>query len=60
MFSRKLVLRLHILAALYNILYVYTPLHGWEYGFTTVQYISMPVLLISAWLMARRRKMILA
>lgn len=37
----------HIAAAFYNLLFVYTPLHEWQYGFSVVQYVSMPALILS-------------
>ncbi len=37
----------HGLAAAYNLLFVYTDLHAWAYGFTLVQYVSMPLLIVS-------------
>lgn len=46
----------HIVAALYNLLFIYSPLHGWEYGFTIVQYVSTPLLVITGYLLVRARK----
>lgn len=43
----KVIRLLHILPAIYNLLYVYTPLHGWQYGFASVQFVSMPLLILS-------------
>lgn len=51
-----LVRTAHVVAAVYNLLFVYTALHAWQYGFFTVQYISMPVLLVSGVAMVRLRK----
>ena len=46
----------HIAAAIFNLAFVYTPLHGWEYGFPVVQYLSMPLLVITGFLLVRCRK----
>lgn len=48
---------LHTAAALFNLAYVYTPLHTWPHGITIVQYLSMPLLVITGTLMVRRRKL---
>lgn len=48
---------LHIAAALFNLAYVYTPLHTWPHGIIIVQYLSMPLLIITGALMVRRRKL---
>ena len=50
----------HILAAIYNLFYVYTPLHTWEQGFQTVQWCSMPVLLVTGALLVFARKRAMA
>lgn len=50
----------HIIAALYNLLFIYTPLHSWEHGFTVVQYVSTPLLILSGVLLVRSRKRRLA
>lgn len=50
----------HGIAALYNLAFVYTPLHSWPYGFAVVQYISMPLLLISGAALVRARKKLTA
>ena len=47
---------LHLCAALYNLVYVYSPLHEWEWGLFTVRVISMPLLVISGALLVRSRK----
>ena len=47
---------MHIAAAIYNLLFVYTPLHEWSYGFALVQYVSMPLLIISGLILVRIRK----
>ena len=46
----------HIASALYNIAFVYTPLHGWEYGFAVVQYGTLPLLLASGIVLVKYRK----
>lgn len=46
----------HGFAAIYNLAYVYSPLHGWEYGFMTVQYITMPMLALTGIILVRARK----
>ncbi len=46
----------HIAGALFNLLFVYTPLHQWPHGFAVVQFISMPLLIVTGVLMARTRK----
>jgi len=51
-----LIRLIHIVAAIYNLLFVYTPLHEWSHGFQVVQYISMPLLLISGAMLVRARK----
>lgn len=48
---------LHVLSALYNLAFVYTPLHDWPHGFTIVQYISMPALIVSGIAIVRIRKL---
>jgi len=51
------ILRLfHILSAVFNLAYVYTPLHSWRYGFTGVQFVTMPVLLVTGAMLAKGRK----
>ncbi len=47
----------HILSAIFNLAFVYTPLHAWEYGFPVVQFITMPLLLISGYALVRDRKL---
>lgn len=47
---------LHILAAVYNLIYVYTPLHQWPQGFSIVQYVSLPLLLVSGGMMIHLKK----
>lgn len=51
-----LVRMLHVVAALYNLIFVYTALHDWQYGLFIVQYVSMPVLLVSGIAIVRIRK----
>lgn len=45
-----------MVAAAYNLLFVYTPLHQWHYGFAVVQFLSMPVLVLTAAFMACGRR----
>lgn len=47
---------LHIASAVYNLLFIYSPLHQWQHGFTTVQYLSTPLLIVTGVLMVRGRK----
>ena len=47
---------LHIFAALFNLLFIYTPVHDWPYGFTVVQYISTPILVLSGIALVKLRK----
>ena len=46
----------HVLAALYNIAYVYTPLNNWAHGFAVVQWVSMPALLLTGAMLVHTRK----
>lgn len=59
--SRKTLLiarLLHIIAAVYNLLFVYTVLHDWSYGLLIVQYVTLPLLMVSGYIMMRaKRKM---
>jgi hypothetical protein len=50
----------HIIAALYNLFYVYTPLHMWQHGFQSVKWCSMPVLLVTGALLVYARKRAMA
>jgi hypothetical protein len=52
----KLSRLLHGLCALFNLAYVYTPLHMWSLGLVIVQYITMPLLVISAIFMVKAKK----
>ncbi|GEM_PF-934010 len=57
MFAYKPMLTIiHISAAIYNLFFVYTPLHNWSYGFMVVQYISIPLLVITGALLVREKK----
>ncbi len=47
---------LHIVSAVYNLAFVYTPLHAWVHGFAVVQYVSMPLLLVSGAALVKLRK----
>ncbi len=46
----------HIAAALYNIVYVYTPLHAAAWSFATVRYGSLPILMATGYVLVRQRK----
>lgn len=46
----------HIAAALFNLAFIYTPLHDWHMGFAVVQYVSTPLLIISGIALVRLRK----
>ena len=47
----------HILIAVFQFFYIYTPLHAWHYGLTVVQWITFPLLVISGGWMAAGRKL---
>lgn len=50
--SRKFARILHLVIALFQFVYIYSPLHTWEHGITLVQWVTFPLLLISGgWLM---------
>lgn len=51
-----LVRMLHVVAALYNLIFVYTVLHDWQHGLFIVQYVTMPLLLVSGIALMRIRK----
>jgi len=49
--SRKLAKTVHFSIALVQLLYVYTPIHNWEYALTMVQWVTFPLLFLSGlWL----------
>jgi hypothetical protein len=52
LFSRAV----HILSGAFNLAFVYTPLHRWSFGFPVVQYITMPLLLITGYFLMHRRR----
>lgn len=54
--QRRIISGAHVVAAAYNLLFVYTPLHQWHYGFAVVQFLSMPVLVLTAAFMACGRR----
>ncbi|MFM9889869.1 MAG: hypothetical protein ACKVOE_04375 [Rickettsiales bacterium] len=54
--QRRLIRILHVAAAVYNVLFVYTSLHTWAYGFMLVQYVSLPLLMLTGALMVHGRK----
>ncbi len=43
----------HIVAGVFNLAFVYTPLHDWRYGLGVVQFVSMPLLLVTGILLLR-------
>jgi hypothetical protein len=49
---------LHVASALFNLAFIYTQLHDWKYGFGVVQFITMPLLIISGYLLVRHRKLL--
>lgn len=56
MASRRLASKTHIFIALYQFVYIYTPLHDWRYGLASVQWLTFPLLLASgSWLLLGRR-----
>lgn len=49
--SRKFARILHLAIAVFQFVYIYTPLHRWHYGLSVVQWITFPLLVISGlWL----------
>ena len=55
--TKTLTIRwLHIVAALYNLAFIYSPLHDWEHGFAIVQWVSTPALIVTGLLLVRSRK----
>jgi hypothetical protein len=54
--SRKLASKTHILIAVYQFVYIYTPMHDWRYGLASVQWLTFPLLLATgSWLFLGRR-----
>lgn len=47
---------IHVAVACYNLVYVYSPLHEWQYGFASVRMVSMPLLIISGIMLVRAKK----
>ncbi|MBI1272857.1 MAG: hypothetical protein GC131_02080 [Alphaproteobacteria bacterium] len=45
--TRRIARNIHIAAALYNVAYIYTPIHAWSYGLAVLQYISFPLLIVT-------------
>jgi hypothetical protein len=43
----------HIVAGVYNLAFVYTPLHQWRYGLGVVQWITMPLLIVTGYMLLR-------
>lgn len=43
----------HIAAGFYNLAFVYTPLHEWRYGLGIVQWVSLPLLVVTGSLLLR-------
>lgn len=49
--SRTLARRGHIAIAVFQFVYIYTPLHAWPHGITIVQWVTFPLLVLSGvWL----------
>lgn len=46
----------HIFGALFNLAFIYTPVHNWPHGFTVVQFISTPLLVITGIGLVKIRK----
>lgn len=54
--SRILASALHILIAVFQLSFIYTPLHDVPHMFTVVQWVSTPLLFITgAWLVVCKR-----
>ncbi|MGA2637831.1 hypothetical protein [Methylocella sp.] len=54
--SRKLASKTHIFIAVYQFVYIYTPMHDWRYGLASVQWLTFPLLLATgSWLVLGRR-----
>lgn len=48
---RKFSRWLHIVIAGYQLIYIYTPLHNWQYALPIVQWVTFPLLFLSGlWL----------
>ncbi|MCE3232653.1 MAG: uncharacterized protein K0R98_910 [Rickettsiaceae bacterium] len=54
--TRKIALKIHIIVAVYQLLYIYSPLHEWQYAFTVVQFVAFPLLAITGFWLARGKK----
>lgn len=53
---RRLASKTHIIIAVYQFAYIYTPLHDWRYGLASVQWLTFPLLLATgSWLILGRR-----
>lgn len=53
---RSIILMFHIVAASYNAIAIYSPLHDWPPAFSAVQWVSFPMLVITGMLMVRVRR----
>ena len=45
--TREISVFFHVIAAAYNFLFIYTPLHNWHYGLSVVQWGTFPLLLLT-------------
>lgn len=49
--TRVLARNVHILVAVFQFIYVYSPLHAWPHAISIVQWVTFPLLLITGiWL----------
>ncbi len=46
----------HWCAALFNLTFVYTPLHDWPFGLPIVQLVTMPLLVLTGFVLMRLRR----
>jgi len=50
--SRKTARYMHLAIAFFQLIYIYTPLHSWQYGLLIVQWVTFPLLILSGiWMM---------
>ena len=54
--TRKLARATHLAIALFQFVYVYTPLHHWHYALPLVQWVTFPLLILSGLWMVSGRK----
>lgn len=55
--SRKLARTVHLSIALIQLIYVYTPLHDWQYALPIVQWVTFPLLFLSGFWLVRGKKL---